>query len=72
MHHVATVLDRLPGLSSDDGSLRLNFLPVGTITPRADNKRRPQGGNTKRKQTLLSLLDALNELTNEDDFGRGE
>lgn len=71
MPHAAPKLERIPGLSSDDGSLRLNLIPVGSITSHAD-KRRPQGGNTKRKQTLLSLLDALNELTNDDDFGRGE
>jgi hypothetical protein len=42
----------------------------GTATPRHDRSKR---GNSKRKQTLLSLLDALNELTNDEEaFAKGE
>ena len=41
-----------------------------TTTPRHDTNKR---GTAKRKQTLLSLLDALNELTNDEEaFPRGE
>ena len=42
----------------------------GTTTPRHDTSKR---GTSKRKQTLLSLLDALNELTNDEEaFSKGE
>jgi hypothetical protein len=56
----------MPGFNSDDDSL-IAFVSGSTIA-RMDNK----GGNTKRKQTLLSLLDALNELTKDEDFVLGE
>jgi hypothetical protein len=42
----------------------------GTTTPRHETNRR---GASKRKQTLLSLLDALNELTNDEEtFPKGK
>ena len=42
----------------------------GMTTPRHDTSKR---GTSKRKQTLLSLLDALNELTNDEDaFPKGK
>ncbi|EIN08602.1 hypothetical protein PUNSTDRAFT_88042 [Punctularia strigosozonata HHB-11173 SS5] len=49
----------------------LQNLVAGTVTPILDqpgHPRRPgRRGNNKRKETLLSLLDALSELTKEDD-----
>jgi hypothetical protein len=48
----------------------LSVVGSGTTTPRHDTSRR---GTAKRKQTLLSLLDALNELTNDEEaFSKGE
>ena len=48
----------------------LSLVGSGTTTPRHEANKR---GTAKRKQTLLSLLDALNELTNDEDaFPRGE
>ena len=42
----------------------------GATTPRHETSRR---GASKRKQTLLSLLDALNELTNDEEtFPKGK
>ena len=66
--------------SSDMGSQRseipshmltsLSLVGSGTTTPRHDMSKR---GAAKRKQTLLSLLDALNELTNDEEaFSKGE
>ena len=47
-----------------------SLLESGTSTPRDNASKR---GAAKRKQTLLSLLDALNELTNEEEaFPKGE
>ena len=41
-----------------------------TTTPQHDTNKR---GTEKRKQTLLSLLDVLNELTNDEEaFPRGK
>ena len=48
----------------------LSLVGSGTNTPRHDTNKR---GTSKRKQTLLSLLDALNELTNDEEaFSKGE
>ena len=48
----------------------LSLVGSGTTTPRQDTSKR---GAAKRKQTLLSLLDALNELTNDEEaFSKGE
>ena len=48
----------------------LSLVGSGTTTPRQDRNKR---GTAKRKQTLLSLLDALNELTNDEEaFPKGE
>lgn len=41
----------------------LTTLPGGQTTPGAEHVK------TKRKQTLLSLLDALHELTREEELG---
>lgn len=42
----------------------------GTTTPRHDTSKL---GASKRKQTLLNLLDALNELTNDEEaLSKGE
>ncbi|KZS96236.1 WD40 repeat-like protein [Sistotremastrum niveocremeum HHB9708] len=41
----------------------------GTKTPRSESRRSGGGLGQKRKQTLLTLLDALNELTNESTGG---
>ena len=47
-----------------------SLLESGTSTPRRNASKR---GAAKRKQTLLSLLDALNELTNDDEaFPKGK
>jgi len=47
----------------------LSLVGSGTITPRHDTSKR----GASRKQALLSLLDALNELTNDEDtFPKGE
>ena len=47
-----------------------SLIGSGTSTPRFNKNKR---GASKRKQTLLSLLDALHELTEEDDvFPKGE
>ena len=47
-----------------------SLIGSGTTTPRHDMTKR---GAAKRKQTLLSLLDALNELTNDEEaFAKGE
>jgi hypothetical protein len=47
-----------------------SLLESGTSTPRHNTRKR---GAAKRKQTLLSLLDALNELTNDEEaFPKGE
>ena len=47
-----------------------SLIGSGNNTPRYNTNKR---GASKRKQTLLSLLDALNELTNdEEDFPKGE
>jgi len=48
----------------------LSLVGSGTATPRPDTNKR---GSSKRKQTLLNLLDALNELTNDEEpFSKGE
>lgn len=48
----------------------LSLVGSGTTTPRNEMNKR---GASKRKQTLLSLLDALNELTNDEEaFSKGE
>ena len=77
-------LCRPPGVptfaSSDMGGQRtkisshmltsLSLVGSGTTTPRRDTSKQ---GVAKRKQTLLNLLDALNELTNDEDaFPKGE
>ena len=47
-----------------------SLLESGTSTPRDNASKR---GAAKRKQTLLSLLDALNELTNDEEaFPKGK
>jgi hypothetical protein len=47
-----------------------SLIGSGATTPRHDTGKR---GAAKRKQTLLSLLDALNELTNDEEaFPKGE
>lgn len=54
-----------PGYHPPDLAAALNG-SGGAVTPtRADRGR----SESKRKQTLLSLLDALNELKNDDDLG---
>jgi len=48
----------------------LSLVGSGTATPRRDTSKR---GTPKRKQTPLSLLDALNEVTNDEEtFSKGE
>lgn len=58
--HAVVLISRLC-LAGDD------FSGAGAITPtRMDN---PRDQAAKRKQTLLSLLDALNELSKEEGLG---
>jgi hypothetical protein len=61
-HAASNVTENIQNLVNNSGA-------AGTRTPILDEAGRvPRRGNNKRKQTLLSLLDALSELTGDDDL----